>query len=779
MGSILDISMITHAISYYLTMFQFAISFVFGCLLLLNLPQLPNLPWLWLLLPTLALMTIPKIRFPSGILLGIIWAGFHAQHNLADRLPESLAGQDITITGTIASLPRYNDRSLRFLFNPDRYPDPNPDLTLPEQLRLSWYRPFPETELRSGQRWQLTVRLKPPHGSINWQGFDYEGWLFQKNIGATGYVRPKGDKHLLSPAPRHQINTLRHTIKEAIDDTLQDSPQRGLVHGLTIGLRDHISQQQWETLRLTGTSHLLAISGLHIGLVATLGFFLCRWLWSRRAKNLLHLPASTIGAIGSIAFALFYTALAGFSLPSQRALIMISTVAIAILLRHRFVTRDIFGISLFLVVAYHPLAVLSAGFWLSFSAVGLIIYTLHHRFPTPKWPWARIHLLIAIGLTPLLLLFFSQTSLIAPVANLIAVPLVSVIIVPLLLLAICCLAIIPPLGDLLLHLADTLLAWLWLFLDQLAAFPHAAWFSSPPPAIYWLPILLGMALLLAPRGVPARYLGVIGLLPLWFSSPTTPHAGNFNFTLLDVGQGLASVIQTEHHTLIFDTGDKFSDQFNAGDAMVLPYLQAQGINQIDMLIISHGDSDHSGGANAIQTQTTVQHVLHSPSDENVINPCQAGQSWQWDGVDFQILHPSKEDNALSENNQSCVLKVSAGNNSVLLTGDIEYAAEKILIQRDSNLLAANILVAPHHGSKTSSSAKFIQQVNPQYVLFPTGYRNRFHHPAQQIIERYQLSQRTLLNTAKTGAITFSISPNRITPPLLARQHAGKLWLSHK
>ena len=756
-------------------MFRFAISFVFGCLLLLNLPQLPSLPWLGLLLFSLTLIYFPKTRIIAGILLGFFWAGYHAQHNLADRLPESLAGQDMTITGSIASLPRYNDRSLRFLF----LPDPNPKLTLPENLRLSWYRPFPETDLRSGQRWQLTVRLKPPHGSINWQGFDYEGWLFQQNIGATGYVRPKGSKTLLAPAPSHQINTLRHTIKEAIDDTLQDSPQRGLVHGLTIGLRDHISQDQWETLRLTGTSHLLAISGLHIGLVATLGFFLCRWLWSRRAKNLLRIPASTVGAIGSICFALFYTALAGFSLPSQRALIMISTVAIAILLRHRFVTRDIFGISLFLVVAYHPLAVLSAGFWLSFSAVGLIIYTLHHRFPKPKWPWARIHLLIAIGLTPLLLLFFSQTSLIAPIANLIAVPLVSVIIVPLLLLAICCLAIIPPLGNLLLHLADTLLAWLWLFLDQLAALPHAAWFSAPPPNIYWLPVMLGMALLLAPRGVPARYLGIIGLLPLWFISPTTPPANSFDFTLLDVGQGLAAIIQTEHHTLIFDTGDKFSDQFNAGDAMVIPHLQAKGINQIDMLIISHGDSDHSGGAAAIQTQTAVQQTLHSPSDEDGLHFCQAGQKWQWDGVDFHILHPSKEDNDLSENNQSCVLKVSAGNHSVLLTGDIERQTEKLLLTRNPNLLATDILVAPHHGSKTSSSIEFIKQTNPQYVLFPTGYRNRFHHPAKQIITRYQDQGRILLNTAETGAIHFSISPKSITPPSLARQETGKLWLSHK
>jgi competence protein ComEC len=744
-------------------------------MLLLNLPQLPELPWHWLLLPILGLIYFPKTRLTSGLLLGIVWAGYHAQHNLAERLPESLAGQDITITGQIADIPRYNDRSLRFLFLPDQ--SSNID-SLPEKLRLSWYRPFPETALRSGQRWQFTVRLKPPHGSINWQGFDYESWLFQQNIGATGYIRPKDEKQLLSSAPTYDINTLRHHIKQAIDNTLQDSPQRGLVHGLTIGLRDHISQDQWETLRLTGTSHLLAISGLHIGLVATLGFFLCRWLWSRRTKNLLHHPATTVGAIGSIIFAVFYAALAGFSLPSQRAMIMITTVAVAILLRHRFATRDIYGISLFLVVAYNPLSVLSAGFWLSFSAVGLIIYTLHHRFPSPKWPWARIHLLIAVGLTPLLLLFFSQTSLIAPLANLIAVPLVSVIIVPLLLLAICCLALLPPLGNILLHLADKLLSWLWLFLDQLAALPHAAWFSSPPAPIYWLSITLGMLLLLAPRGVPARYLGIIGLLPLWLISTTTPTAGSFNFTLLDVGQGLAAVIQTEHHTLIFDTGDKFSDQFNAGDAMVLPYLQAQGINKIDLLIISHADSDHSGGATAIKTQMTVTHTLHSPSDPSGSHFCQAGQSWQWDGVNFQILHPSAKSEG-SDNNQSCVLKISAQGGSVLLTGDIEQAAEKTLLTRNRQHLASDILVVPHHGSKTSSSPDFIQQVNPQYVLFPTGYRNRFHHPAKQVVARYQHPNRTLLNTAETGAIQFSISENGIIPPLLARQDTGKLWLEIK
>ena len=753
-------------------MIKTAISFMLGCLLFLQLPSLPDSIWLWVMIvATISLHFFMPTRLLAYVLLGGLYVLMQANAVLNQRLSPTLEGKDVTITGSISNIPEQNGQSIRFEFSPD----PASSLILPRKLRLNWYKPLPSA-ISAGEHWQLTVRLKQIHGMANPASFDYEGWLFQQRINATGYVRNDKNNKRLATAPFYSINALRQTLLTQLSTHLTDSPQLGLIQGLTTGIRTNISQSQWQTLRLSGTNHLLAISGLHIGLAAAIGFFSMRWLWSRRTKNLLLLPAMEAAAIAGFLTALFYAALAGFSIPTQRALIMVATVMVAVLIRRPVAASYVLAFSLLLILIWDPFAVLAAGFWLSFSAVAIILFTSQNRWPSPHWQWLKIHTLIALGLTPLLLLFFMQTSLIAPVANLIAVPFISLIIVPILLLASLMLWLYEPIGSGLLQLADHLLGLFWPLLDYLAALPFSHWTISQLPFFYYIAVIIGTLLLLSPSRFPAKWLGIIGLSPLLLFQPTRPEQGEFWFTLLDVGQGLAAVVQTKNHSLVFDTGPKFGDSFNAGTAIVLPFLQQQAIHRIDTLIISHADNDHSGGAKPLLSNISVDTLLTSQPNHELpaASPCLAGQSWQWDQVSFDMLYPTQDDRG-SENNLSCVLKISNATGSILLTGDIENQAEEQLIFRHGNKLKSTILVAPHHGSKTSSSTQFIDAVQPEVVLFPVGYRNRYHFPAHIISKRYQDRDISQYNTADHGAIQFKMGVNILSGPIRYRQQAKSIW----
>jgi len=755
---------------------RIAITFLTACVCLLLLPSsLPDKHWLWLFIPAVALL-FTQYKLSAVFLLGGLWTLLMAGHVLDERLDTNLEGKDLIITGQISSVPEKSKSRIRFNFQADQIVGSGKNI--PSQIRLNWYKPLPD-EIHAGEKWQLKVRLKRPYGMMNPGGFDYENWLFQQHIGATGYIRSSDDNKRIESAPNSSINALRQSLLETINTALPSSSYLGLIQGLTTGIRTNISPKQWQVLRQTGTSHLLAISGLHIGLAAGLGFFLFRWVWSVRAKNLLILAAREAGAIASFIFASFYAALAGFSIPTQRALLMVGIALLALLFRRTLSANNIISISLLLVLLFDPLSVLSIGFWLSFSAVIIILFTSQHRFPAPRWQWAKIHTIIAFGLSPLLLLFFLEASLIAPFANLIAVPVISLIIVPLLLFACFFLWCLPTLGIWLLQLADILLGWLWPLLQELSELSFAQWTHATIPIAYWFPIGIGMLLLLSPRGFPGRWLGIIGLMPLFFINPSRPENNEYWFTLLDVGQGLSAVIQTRKHTLVFDTGPRFSDSFNTGTAVILPFLQSQGIKQVDMLIVSHGDNDHIGGAMPLINSFPVLQILSSEEEQFAVNNsqlCRAGQKWQWDGIDFKILHPSIHDMG-SENNLSCVLQIKNQGGVILLTGDIEKQAESQLIQRYGKLLKSNILVAPHHGSKTSSSKTFISQVNPDIVLFPVGYRNRYHFPDKTIVSSYKNSASTLLNSAQHGAIKLQVSTQGILPPIIWRKQAQRIWTS--
>jgi competence protein ComEC len=751
-------------------MVKTAISFALGCWLLLQLTSIPSPQWLWAILPAFLLLLYRKTRLLSVVIFGILWTLFFASNVINDRLPSILIGQDIVITGTIINIPVQDGRRLSFEFLPDTHPA----IDLPSKLRLNWYRPFPN-KINADERWQLTVRLKQAHGMMNPGAFDYEGWLFQQHIGGTGYVRTHQNNKRLALASPFSVDALRQSLIERIELHFADSHNLGLLQALTTGIRHNISDEQWQVLRLSGTSHLLAISGLHIGLAAAIGFFCFKWLWSRRAHNLLLLPSKEAGAIGGFITALFYAAMAGFSIPSQRALIMVATLMLTLLIRRPTAISSILAVSLFVILLLDPLAILSVGFCLSFSAVAIILFISQNRFPSPRWQWAKIHTLIAFGLTPLLLLFFMQTSVIAPIANFVAVPVVSLLVVPLLLLGSLFLWLFGPVGIVLFQCADFLLGLLWPLLEFLATLPFSHWSSPTLPTLYWLSIMLGTVLLLTPRRFPAKWLGLFGLMPLVLYSPAKPDNNEFWFSLLDVGQGLSAIIQTKNHTLVFDAGPKFSDSFNTGTAVVFPFLQQQGINHIDTLIISHGDNDHIGGALSLVDEVATNTILSSvPELLPAAKHCIAGKSWQWDGVTFSLLHPNANDQG-SENNLSCVLKVSTVDKSVLLTGDIEAQTERLLIERYGENLASTLIVVPHHGSKTSSSNAFIHAVNPEIVLFPVGYRNHYGFPKDDIVNRYNTKNRMLFDSAQYGSIQYRFGPKTVSEPILWRQQAKRIW----
>ena len=601
-------------------MIKATLAFATGCILILVLPTLPAIDWFWSVILNILLFLFKPTRYLAIIFTAALWTSWHCQTKLAQQLQPNLIQQNLTLTGVIDSIPKKQHRTIRF--NIETIDDS--ETVLPKKISLAWYRPYPD-HLRAGQRWQLTVKLKPPHGMINPVGFDYESWLFQQGIGTTGYVKQSVLNIQLADPPRWHINAVRQTLADKIEQQLPESDYVGLIQGLLLGIKHNINTDQWQALRLSGTSHLLAISGLHIGLAAVIGFYLFCLIWLIRAQNAILLPAKQFGAIGAILFAISYAGLAGFSIPTQRAAIMVTIFMFGILTRKTVSRSKLLAIAALVILIIEPTSIITAGFWLSFGAVAIILLMSQHRFPTPKWQWIKIHFFIAFGLSSLLLFFFSQTALISPIANFFAVPFVSIFIVPILFLTVTLLPLWPKAGELGFSIIDKLFEHLFSLLETLSALPFSTWettISSPA-------IAFSTALLLLPRGLPLKPLALIGFLPLFLHHHNPIKHGEFKLTLLDVGQGLSSVIQTQHHVLVFDTGAKFSEQFNAGQAVLMPFLQHQNINHIDTLIISHADNDHIGGTESLLSTYSANLILTSqPQYLENSQPCLAGQSWQ-------------------------------------------------------------------------------------------------------------------------------------------------------
>jgi competence protein ComEC len=707
-------------------------------------------------------------------LCGICWAQIHASIYLQHVLPEKFAGEDILITGYISDIPLADETVQRFIldvveFNADDYP-----AQAPERLKLSWYYGAP---VRAGETWQFYVRLKPPHGFMNPGGFDYEAWLFQNGIHATGYVRDSEFNRKLQPAGLFDDTAGRQRIAEKITSMLDGSAFAGFVAALAVGDRSAIDPRQWDVLINTGTNHLMAISGLHIGLAAAFGYWVARRLLPTRVMS--NIPAQHAAMTAAVIVALIYALLAGFAIPTQRALLMLACVAGASLLRRTTRPMDVLSVALLLVLLWDPAAVMSAGFWFSFLAVAVIFYALTGRMARSRWlKWGWMQIVIALALFPLSLFLFQRASLVSPLANLFMVPYVSLLVVPLVLLGLLMLPLSNMVAAVLFIAAGYLFQFIWPPLQWLSDFPYSHWLKAQPGITLTIMALAGVGILLAPRIRYWRAAGAMLLIPALVWQPRPPQAGAYELNVLDVGQGLAIVIETHSHTLVYDTGARFSHRLDSGEAVVLPFLTHEGVESVDLLMISHGDGDHIGGAASLLEAYPQTPVLGRGIDE-LSAPwrqfCEAGQKWSWDGVEFTVLHPDGA-TYTATNNRSCVLKVEGEGGSVLIPGDIEQQVENRLLQHSRDKLAADILIAPHHGSKSSSGMSFIEAVSPRIVIFAAGYRNRYRFPNPQIVARFAMLGSKMYTSGNAGAIRILVHPQLgITAVESYRDSHRKYW----
>jgi competence protein ComEC len=604
------------------------------------------------------------------------------------------------------------------------------------------------------------VRLRRAHGNANPHGFDYEAWLLERGIRATGTIRAREEMARLDdfvPRLAYAVERLRDGLRERFLAELPDAPYAGVLIALAIGDQRSIPDALWETFRRTGVTHLVSISGLHVTMVAALCAMLANALWRRGTRLMLRLPAQKAAVAFGWLAALAYTVLAGFEVPAQRTLYMLSVVVLALWSGRRLGVIRTLLLALLTVLIVDPWAVLAVGFWLSFGCVAVLFFVgsarvgenmekeagYARRCRRGLWHWGAAQWAVTIASLPLLLLFFQQFSLVSPLANAVAIPAVSFVITPLALISV--LLPWPPL----LSVDHWLLARLMDLLDYLAGWP--VW-QQPAPPPWAVPLALaGVAWLLLPRGFPARWLGFCLLAPLLAMPPARPPPGEAWIDVLDVGQGLAVLVRTEKHVLLYDTGPRFGD-VDAGQRIVAPFLRAVGVTRLDALVVSHRDMDHAGGLDAVQAHGPIARFLSSMPGVGA-EPCAAGQSWEWDGVRFAILHPLARDytgESKPPNNMSCVLSVRNGVDAVLLTGDIEAADERRLIARAGGQLQSGALVAPHHGGRGSSSREFIAAVAPRHAVFSAGYRNRFGHPRAVVLERYAASRPW--RTDRDGAI---------------------------
>lgn len=763
----------------------------------------------------------------AAFCMGFGYAALRAEMRVAVSLPSAWEGRAIDVVGTIKGLPSRDESGARFLFEVES--TGAPVATFPRVIQLSWIdEAAPPPILEPGMRWRLTVRLKRPHGNANFGVRDAEANLLARNVRATGYVsapalavRLGGDASGLGVT----VDRWRAALRARIDAVLADASHRGIVVALAIGAQDEVSAADWQLMRGTGTSHLVAISGLHIGFVAGLAGWLAGALWRRSGwigrDWPLRLPAQVVAIAGGASFAALHAALAGFNVPAQRALWMAGVVALAFVSGREVARSLVLAWALGLVLLIDPWAVVSAGFWLSFCAVAAILFAMSGRPHVQDHAQrrdevdevdeggevssrlsrlrarlmrrvravgnrlrrgAQVQFAVTVALAPLTVYWFAQIPLIGPLANAFAIPWVSLLVTPAVLAG----AALPaPLDAHAWHVAHTLLEWLAAGLQRLSGPAWAVWRLPQPDAWTLAAAALGVLWCLAPRGFPLRSAAPLTWLPLLMPAPSGPAHGSFRLTALDVGQGTSVLVETAHHTLLFDTGPG-PESTHAGERVVVPFLQAHGVNALDTLIVSHADSDHSGGAPAVLEAIEVRQMVAALAPSNALwsnarqhgaetLPCAAGQRWQWDGVEFAMLWPDAGPLRGKPNAHCCVLRVGTLPASTrqpaaqvqterprlaaLLTADIEAPVERILLGRERAALRAQVLVVPHHGSKTSSTEPFLDSIDPLVALFQVGYRNRFHHPNAGVFERYKARSIELGRSDTDGAVRVEVNPD--------------------
>ena len=811
--------------------------------------------------------------------LGFGLTGLRAGAFEKTALEPALEGKDILVIGEVQAMPQFGEDGLRFRLAVESAYLNGQVVRLPPRIYLGWYAGFgtrpanaartlavpgfnrpadnesgsgevPEFSLelqrqphnlRAGERWQMTVRLKAPHGNSNPHGFDYELWLWEQDLQATGYVRA-GPRDVppkkLGTTWSHPVERARQAVREAIFERVDNRQVAGVLAALVVGDQNAIERADWDVFRATGVAHLMSISGLHITMFAWVTSRLLVWLWRRSVRAspalCLYWPASSVGAWGGLWLATLYALFSGWGLPAQRTICMLATVVLLRQSGKQWPWPVVWLLAMAVVVTFDPWALMQAGFWLSFVAVGVLFATGSSQgdegtekrnnatnsiakspykdcssglFDTDnpaaagRWPgwlpsWlqpagsrlrrpvaavgrslrasAREQWIVTLALTPLSLLLFNQVSLVGLLANAVAIPWVTLLVTPLAMLGTLC----SPVWDAAAW-SVRLLTW---FLQALAAWPLASISVAAAPLGYALAGVLGGVVLAMRFAWPVRLLGLPLILPVLLWQPVRPAAGQFEVLGADIGQGNALLVRTASHSLVYDTGPRFSRESDAGHRVLVPLLRAMG-ERIDMVMLSHRDADHVGGAPAVlamQPQARLVSSIEDGHELQQVRPserCVAGQQWRWDGVDFEVLHPraSDYDVAAKSNAMSCVLRVSNGTQTALLVGDLEAAQELRLVDdpESKEKLKADFLLVPHHGSKTSSSAVFLDAVKPQFALAQAGYRNRFGHPVESVLARYSERGIQVVKSPVCGAAFWrSAQPGEV---LCQRQLNMRYW----
>jgi competence protein ComEC len=826
---------------------------LFGCVLgsLLQLQQAALWGWpfyavIVLLAPVLyAIAAIKNIAIGwrqifailALALLGFGATGLRATLYLADTLKPALEGRDLRVVGVVASLPQRNETGLRFRLEVESATMNGQAIHVPPLVDVGWYggafsagpavvgdvdsTKAGEAELpvavlnrqpadvRAGERWEMTLRFKAPHGSRNPHGFDYELWLWEQGVQATGYVRASARDPVpvrLKQTWHHPVVLARQTVREQIYKQVSQRQFAGMIAALVVGDQAAIDRADWDVFRATGVAHLVSISGLHITMFAWAAALAVGWLWRRSGVLSIALPAPSAALMGGVLLATAYAVFSGWGVPAQRTCLMLATVALLRLSGARWPWPQVWMLACAVVVAVDPWALLQAGFWLSFVAVGILFATdsgAARAYPTgagstkdhifsdrqssagpPQGRFAplggsvlraaksvgaafREQWVITVALTPLTLLLFGQVSVVGLAANVLAIPWITLVVTPLAMLGV----LLPPLWD----GAAGALGWLLAYLEWLAAWPWAAISVAVPP--WWVGAagVLGGMVLVLPWPWKLRLLGVPLLLPVLLWRAPLPAHGEFELLAADIGQGNAVLVRTAGHALLYDAGPRFSLESDAGNRVLVPLLQALH-TRLHTVVLSHRDMDHVGGASAVLTMQPQAELISSSElaptfvaaravlpHAGVASPlgglarrCEAGQQWEWDGVRFDVLHPQAADydTPAKSNALSCVLRISNGLRTALLVGDIEQPQEARLVAGVGAGLKSDVLLVPHHGSKTSSSAAFLDAVAPAVGIVQSGYRNRFGHPAPAVLARLQERSIQVVDSPHCGAYTW-------------------------
>ncbi len=732
--------------------------------------------------------------------LGFASTTLRADARLADALAPALEGQDLLVTGVVSDLPRTGALGTQFVLETESASLHGQPVRLPARLALGWWRSGdddvaisgPDESLRAGQRWRMTVRLRAPHGTLNPHGFDLELWHFERGLGASGSVRaqPETPAIKLEDGVGHPVARWRQALRDALQRRVSDPLAAGVLAALAIGDQAAIDSQGWAVFRSTGVAHLMSISGLHVTMFAWLAAGLVARLWRLSPRLMLACPAPVAARLGGWVAAAGYALLAGWGVPSQRTVWMIGVVVLLRSAGLRWPMSAVLLAAALVVTLADPWAMLQPGFWLSFGAVALLVASEPVHAPgrlPPGWrarlrqtalAGLRSQAVATVGLAPLTLLCFQQVSLVGFAANLVAIPLVTLVITPLALLG----ALLPILWSLDAWLVQALMA----LLHELAALPLALWTAAAAPAWAMACGLLAGLLAVLPLPWRLRACALPLMLPLLAPPVTRPASGQFELVAADIGQGTAVLVRTHGHLLLFDAGPQYSPEADAGARVLLPLLHARGERRIDLLMLSHRDSDHIGGAasllaglpvRALASSLDADHPLLAGLPPNLPQRrCEAGQTWTWDGVRFELLHPLATDygQGLKSNAMSCVLRLQGTQTSALLTGDIEVAQEAALLQRDAEALQADVLIVPHHGSRTSSSAAFIDAVRPRLAVVQAAYRSRFGHPAPDVVARYAERDVALVRSDRCGAWTLPAGV-AATEGVCEREAARRYW----